>query len=158
MAGPFPKNFSGLHSGEEFVRSKSIEAIEKYEDLLQHANAIERSANIIHYLIHKDEHHDEDDLTIRLLGIRLFNSINASLKLLLSGYYQAAAMQIRDVLETIFLLDYLNTDKALIAEWRDANDNDRYKKFRPKEVRKKIRLWGPGCLRKPKVKIPARRR
>lgn len=138
MTGSFPSNFVTLHQGEEFVRSKSVEAIEKSDDLLLHAHAVEHAADLIHFLIHKDEHRSEDDLTIRLLGIRLFNSINASLKLLLSGYYQAAALQIRDLIETFFLLDYLNTDHALIAEWRVANDDDRYKKFRPKKVRDKI--------------------
>src|SRR5215510_8651515 len=63
-----------------------------------------------------------------MLGIRLFNGAAAVLKLCLSGYYQTAALQARDLLETAFLLDLFTADAALIAVWR-ADSNDA--RFRP---------------------------
>jgi len=47
-----------------------------------------------------------------MLGIRLFNGAAAVLKLCLSGYYQTAALQARDLLETVFLLDLFTADAA----------------------------------------------
>jgi hypothetical protein len=44
----------------------------------------------------------KDELTMQLLGIRLFNAAGASIKLALSGYYQKAFGQVRDILETAF--------------------------------------------------------
>src|SRR5262245_5546806 len=67
-----------------------------------------------------------------MLGIRLFNGAAAVLKLCLSGYYQTAALQARDLLETAFLLDLFTADAALIAVWR-ADSNDA--RFRPVRVR-----------------------
>src|SRR5215510_14694402 len=67
-----------------------------------------------------------------MLGIRLFNGAAAVLKLCLSGYYQTAALQARDLLETAFLLDLFTADAAVIAVWR-ADSNDA--RFRPVRVR-----------------------
>jgi hypothetical protein len=39
-------------------------------------------------------------------------------KLAPSGYYRKALDQVRDVLETYFLVDYLTTHRAKVAEWR----------------------------------------
>lgn len=58
--------------------------------------------------------------------------------LLLSGYYQTSVLQQRDLLETIFLLDYFRTDQSLIAEWRNSTDKVRREKFSPAVVRKAL--------------------
>jgi hypothetical protein len=87
----FPEKFVNLHHGEEFVREKSIEAASQSDDLALHMDVCEKSADSIYYFIHRDNHADDDDLAVRLLGIRIFNCINATLKLALSGYYQASA-------------------------------------------------------------------
>ncbi len=133
-----PENLISLHKGEEQVRAMSLEAIAKSEDMSLHLSLIERAADLIHYFIHRDEHRDEDDLIIRLLGMRMFNCLNATLKLLLSGYYQSSALQQRDIVETFFLLDYFSTDKALIARWRLADDKVLRDEFSPVAVRKKL--------------------
>ena len=134
----FPENFATLHTGEEFVRARSIEAIEQSDDMILHLEICEAAADSIHYFIHRDEHHDEDDLTVRLLGIRLFNCLNATLKLALSGYYQASTLQHRDMIETVFLLDYFHDDRTLIAQWRTADEKVMRAKFGPVEVRKAL--------------------
>lgn len=128
----------GLHEGEEGLRTKSIELIEADEPLSEHVRALESGQNLLHVLIHADEHRDDDDLTIRLLGIRLFNATASCLKLLLSGYAQNAAFQIRDILETGFLLDFLHTDRSLIAEWRTSDKKLRTSKFGPVTVRRAL--------------------
>lgn len=138
MAMGFPDNFNRLHEGEEFVRSKSIETIEGSHDLLMHAELIERSMDLIDYFVRQHSAEIDDTLTVQLLGIRLFNGSAAGIKLLLSGYYQTSALQQRDMLETIFLLDYFRSDRKLIAEWRASDDRVRRDKFGPAAVRKAL--------------------
>src|SRR5258706_15348797 len=75
-ANMIPENLISLHKGEEQVRAMSLEAIAKSEDMSLHLSLIERAADLIHYFIHRDEHRDEDDLIIRLLGMRMFNCLN----------------------------------------------------------------------------------
>ncbi|MEX0853176.1 MAG: hypothetical protein WD036_07830 [Bauldia sp.] len=138
MRRAFPENFTRLHEGEEFLRGKSIEAIEASEDLLAHASLIERAMDLINYFCRQHVAQNEDELTIQLLGIRMFNGAASALKLLLSGYCQTSALQQRDLLETILLLDYFRTDSPLVAEWRGSNERARQKKFGPAVVRKAL--------------------
>lgn len=133
-----PDNFARLHGGEEIVRSKSLEFALQSDDLSLHLQAAEASANYIHHIIHRDEHRDEDDLTVRLLGIRMFNGLNGALKLLLSGYYQNSTLLQRDIIETFFLLDYFSSEPGAIARWRTSDDKALRSSFTPVVVRKAL--------------------
>jgi hypothetical protein len=135
MPQSFPDKFRRLHEGEEFVRRKSIEAIDESEDLLAHAGLVEAVMDVIDHFCQQYPANDEDTRTVQLLGIRLFNGMASALKLLLSGYYETSALQQRDLLETIFLLDYFKTDHALIAKWRAGDERARRKDFAPAAVR-----------------------
>jgi hypothetical protein len=84
---------------------------------------------------HDHVHGSEDELALQLLGIRLFNAAGASIKLALSGYYQKAFDQLRDVIETSFLVDYLSTYPAEIDEWRRADRKKRMSHFGPARIR-----------------------
>lgn len=138
MKHSFPENFTRLHKGEEILRGKSIEAIQGSEDLTAHAVLIERSMDLIDYFCRQHKAQDKDQLTVQLLGIRMFNAAASALKLLLSGYYQTSALQQRDMLETIFLLDYFTTDRTLITTWREADERARRDGFAPAAVRKAL--------------------
>src|SRR3546814_15692504 len=72
------------------------------------------------------------------LGIRCFNSLAACLKLALSGYYQAATLHIRDLLEVAFLLDHFSTNPALVTEWRTLPERDRERKFSALAIRQAL--------------------
>jgi hypothetical protein len=138
MQRGFPDNFFSLHEGEEFIRSKSIQAIEGSGDLLAHAGIIESSMDLIDYFARQYPNRDADDLTVQLLGIRLFNGSASAMKLLLSGYCQASALLQRDLLETTFLLDYFQTDRGLISAWRTSDKRKRQRLFKPVAVRKAL--------------------
>jgi len=133
-----PQNLTRLHDGEESLRSKSIEAIEAFPDLLAHARLVESSMDLIDYFARQYPHADEDQLTIQCLGIRLFNGTASALKLLLSGYYQSSAFQQRDLLETIFLLDYLRSNRSEIPVWRAGDAKTHRDRFRPAKIRKAL--------------------
>jgi hypothetical protein len=129
------ENFHVLHKCEEAIRAKSIEAIKASESFRMHGELIEHTMSLLWYFIREHQSSSEDVRTIQLFGIRLFNATASVLKLLLSGYYQTSVLQQRDLLETIFLLDYFRTDRGLIAEWRSSTDRVRQRKFSPAVVR-----------------------
>ena len=81
---------------------------------------------------------EEDLKVIQLLGMRTFNAFGASLKLALSGYSQNSALILRDVLETVFLIDYFAGDRSLIGRWRFADKKARMKDFGPVKVREAL--------------------
>jgi hypothetical protein len=103
-----------------------------------HAELIEHTMSLLRHFVQVHQSTSEDVRTVQLLGIRLFNSAASVWKLLLSGYYQTSMLQQRDLLETIFLLDYFRTNQSLIAEWRNSTDEIRYEEFRPSVVRKAL--------------------
>ena len=70
-----------------------------------------------------------------MLGIRTFNAFGASLKLALSGYSQNGALVMRDILETVFLIDLFQGDRKLIKKWRLADKTTLDKEFMPVTVR-----------------------
>ena len=74
---------------------------------------------------------DENAKAVRLLGMRLFNGCAAAFQLMVSGYYQSAAMVMRDLLETAFLLGYFRHNPGKISDWRIANDACRAQKLDP---------------------------
>jgi hypothetical protein len=130
-----PENFILLHQGEEHIRQQNLSFIEADQAMILHFDVLERSMNLIEYFSRAWETQDEDDITLQLLGVRLFNSSAASINLLLSGYYQASASLGRDVLETSFLVDLLANDRQAVARWRNASEEERKKQFGPIHVR-----------------------
>ena len=87
--------------------------------------------NAIYAFTHDHVHGSENELTLQYLGIRLFNAAGASIKLAFSGYYQKAFDQVRDVIETYFLVDFLSTYPDKIDEWKLADKKTRISHFGP---------------------------
>jgi hypothetical protein len=102
-------NLTSLHSHEEELRATSLAAINADAALSDHWNLVAEAMNAIYAFTHDHVHGSENELTLQYLGIRLFNAAGASVKLALSGYYQKAFHQVRDLIETYFLVDYLST-------------------------------------------------
>ncbi len=131
----FPK-IQHLHKAEEFVRAQNIDHIQSNEILSFHIHMIEKSMDLIDYFSRQYESENDEQKTIQILGLQIFNQSASALKLILSGYYHASISLNRSLLETMFLLDYFSTDNALIKEWNNNNKNSRAKgKFSPPKVR-----------------------
>jgi len=108
------------------------------DDRLQlHAQVVKEAMNMMDWL--RQYRTDDEDLRlIQALGIRIFNAFGAAMKLCLSGYYQNAALIMRDVLEVTFLIDLFSSDRPAIARWRTADKAARLKEFKPVNVRSKL--------------------
>lgn len=81
---------------------------------------------------------DENLKVIQILGMRTFNALGSSLKLALSGYGQNSALIMRDILETVFLINLFKGDHTLIERWRFADKKARMKEFSPVKVREAL--------------------
>jgi hypothetical protein len=77
----------------------------------------------------------EDEATMQLLGIRLFNAGASGVKLAFSGYYQTAFHQARDIMETGFLVDYFRTSPEQRAVWKRSDRKMRRELFDPVKIR-----------------------
>lgn len=132
------ENLRTLHKHEEETRVKSLAAIEQDPALRDHWALVAEAMNLIYAFVKDHEHETDDELTMQFLGVRLFNAATASIKLALSGYYQKAFDQVRDVLETGFLVDYLTTHPEKIAEWKAADKKTRKGTFGPDFIRKAL--------------------
>jgi hypothetical protein len=128
-------NLISLHKHEEDLRAKSLGVVEANNTLCDHWNLVAEAMNVIYAFSHDHDHGSENELTLQYLGIRLFNAAAASIKLALAGYYQKAFDQLRDVIETYFLVDYLSSCPEKIEEWKRA------------DKKKRISHFGPGIIR-----------
>jgi hypothetical protein len=133
-----PYNYESTYKHEEEIREKSVLVIKSNQALQEHLDFIYESLNAIYTLSIVYECRNDDEQTIQFLGIRIFNSVIASIKLFFSGYYQVAFMVIRDILETGFLLDFFTIDKAEILHWKKCSSSERRKVFNPAAIRKAL--------------------
>lgn len=133
-----PKNFALLHNGEENLRAKSIALIEASEDMLLHVSMIETCMDMLQYVRVNTPEMSEDQVIVALIGASAFNSMASALKLVLGGYYQSSGLQIRYIMESGWLLDYLRTDPRLVQEWKSTPEDKRQKIFGPGFIRAEL--------------------
>lgn len=133
-----PENLESLNKQEEENRTQSILQINSDSKLRDHLEIVYVSLNMLYDIIISYKNQTDDELTIQYIGIRLFNSIVSSLKLLLAGYYQSSVILQRDILETGFLLDFLSIDQSKILDWKKSNNKQRYNKYRPSIIKKAL--------------------
>ena len=108
-----PEALRRLHDHEDVLHKKALDIITGDGRLQLHLCVIEQAMDLAD-LLRKFRTDDEDLKVVQLLGMRTFNAFGASIKLALSGYGQNSALILRDILETVFLLDLFRRDKAFI--------------------------------------------
>ncbi|MEQ8371353.1 MAG: hypothetical protein RIE31_11970 [Alphaproteobacteria bacterium] len=129
-----PENLKCLHTQEEQLREKALALVKSDDRLSIHLFVVESAMDLADVL-RQFETDEEDMKVVQILGMRMFNAFGASLKLALSGYVQNSTLIMRDVLETVFLLDLFKTDRNAIKRWRFADKRERMKEFAPVKVR-----------------------
>jgi hypothetical protein len=132
------ENLARLNDAKTNIRLKSMTEISSHAASLDHTVIIEVWMVEILRLATQIKPKTDDDLTVQYLGVRLFNSTACALDLVFSGFYQAATAHIRDVMEINFLLADFIHDKTHITRWRESNQKDRKKFFKPVHVRMRI--------------------
>ncbi len=133
----FPENLARLKELEDQLHKASLQIISGDKNLLLHVDVVEATMDLAN-CCRMIENSDEDFKVVQMASLRLFNGCSCALKLMMSGYYQASAMLMRDMLEVVFLLDLFSTDKSLINAWRLADKQTRMREFKPVKVREKL--------------------
>lgn len=123
------------HAHEEKLRAESLRIIEADPELAKRLSVVEKAMALIFAYVIDHSARTEDERTLQMLGIRLFNATASGIKLALSGYYQTAFAQARDIMETGFLLDLFRTYPEKIPIWTRADRQARNKMFLPVKVR-----------------------
>ncbi|MFS8145682.1 hypothetical protein [Rhizobium sp. BR 249] len=100
-----------------------------------HVAMIETCMDMLQYVRMNTSEMSEDQVIVALIGASVFNSMASAFKLLLSGYYQSSGLQIRYIMESGWLLDYLMTDRKLMQEWKATPEDKRQSVFRPGKIR-----------------------
>jgi hypothetical protein len=127
-----------MHNKENEIGYKNLVAINSNSNCNAHLDLLQESTKLLYEIIMTYKHKNEDELALLGLGIRIFNDILSSFKLMISGYYQISLSIQRDLLETGFLLDDLAGDKGPITEWRTCTREERLNKYSPKKVRDRL--------------------
>jgi hypothetical protein len=129
------ENLEITHEHEEKLRGQSMELVAGDEELRRRFRMIEKAMALLFGYTIDHAARSADERTMQMLGIRLFNAAASGVKLALSGYYQTAFQQARDILETGFLLDYFRTSPTEISVWRASDRALRRKRFDPVKIR-----------------------
>lgn len=130
-----PANLLLLRQGEEELHQRAVRLVEDNPDLANHLDLTERAMNVMD-MLRQHYQADDDERAISHLGIRAFNGFATAWKLLASGYYQAATLILRDIVETTYLVNAFHVDRALIEKWRKADRRTLVRDFGPAAVRK----------------------
>jgi len=125
----------GLDEEASKIQSQSLIQINGNPRLSDFVSLVDSSLQTIAGINFEYETQIENEKTIQYLGCRIFNSGFAALKLGIIGFYQIGFNQIRDLVETGFLLDYFSFHPDMIQIWRESNLETRMKKFSPKNIR-----------------------
>ena len=137
LTGSIPERLIVLHEGEEHLWRQALGVATGDARMVLHLIVIEQAMDLAD-LLRQHETADEDLKVVQMLGMRVFNAFGASLKLAMSGYGQNAALIMRDILETVFLLDLFRGDRTTITRWRFADKRERMKQFSPVRVREAL--------------------
>jgi len=124
-----------MGSTSEKLRAESMGLIKADPELAKRLAIVEKAMTLIFAYTLDHTARTDDERTVQMLGIRVFNAAASAVKLALSGYYQTAFAQTRDIMETGFLLDLFRTSPEKIATWKAADGETRRKTFSPVKVR-----------------------
>lgn len=128
-------DIDATHSYEEKLRNESMALIAADFELSRRLEIIQKAMALIYGYTINHASRSADEATMQLLGIRLFNGAASGIKLALSGYYQIAFHQARDIMETGFLLDYFRTSPQQRSVWKQSDRKTRRELFAPVKIR-----------------------
>ncbi|MGY4516443.1 hypothetical protein [Lysobacter sp. HA18] len=132
-----PPNLIFLRRQEQELAKRSEALVASQKQLLDRTRLMASAMDVMD--IYR-QHHDDtrDERTMALLAMRTFNAFAACWRLTCSGYYQKAAMVLRDVVETSYLVDYLYRFPSEIERWIGATPKELKTEFSPFTIRTRL--------------------
>jgi hypothetical protein len=117
------------------LRGESMPMITADPELSRCLETVEKAIALIFNYTIEHTSRSEDETTMQLLGIRLSNVAASGIKLALSGYYQTAFQQAREIMEIGYLLDYFRTSPEQRTVWKQSDRKTRRELFAPVKIR-----------------------
>lgn len=133
-----PQNFLFLHQGEEELRAKALEMVTADADLQAHLAIAERAMNILDVFVRQQDEETDSGRAMQHLAIRVFNGLAVAWKLMSTGYFQKAGLVQRDLIESIYLVNFFQIHPEKIAVWNTADRKQLVREFGPGPVRKAL--------------------
>jgi len=127
-----------LHDGEEELRRKALALVRAEAAMQAHLAITECAMNLLDVFVRLQVEDTDDGRAIQHLAIRVFNGFASSWKLMASGYFQKAGLIQRDLVETIYLVNYFHIHFDKIAAWRVADRKQLLNEFGPGRIRKAL--------------------
>jgi hypothetical protein len=78
---------------------------------------------------------EQELVALQVLGIRVLNSMGAADELILQGFFQPAAIMIRDIVECSYLLDLFSRAREHLPKWIALGQEAGLKEYKPGQVR-----------------------
>jgi hypothetical protein len=128
-------DFEETHEHEEKLREESIALVAGDPELTRRLEMIQKIMALVFVYTIEHKSQSEDENTMQMLGVRIFNASASGVKLALSGYYQTAFHQARDILEVGYLMDFFRTSPEQRAVWKKADRKVRRELFDPVKIR-----------------------
>lgn len=128
-------DFEETHEHEEKLRQESMVLVAGDPELSRRLEIIQKIMSLVFVYTIDHKSQSEDENTMQMLGVRIFNAASSGVKLALSGYYQTAFHQARDILEVGYLMDYFRTSPEQRAVWKKADRKVRRELFDPVKIR-----------------------
>jgi hypothetical protein len=128
-------DFEETHKHEEKLRDESMDLVHANPEMSRRLEMIQKIMSLIFVYTIDHKSQSEDENTMQMLGVRLFNAASSGIKLALSGYYQTAFHQARDILEVGYLMDYFRTSPQQRSVWKEADRKTRRELFDPVKIR-----------------------
>lgn len=134
-----PANLSSLWREEDSVINWSLQIIAEPDRtyLVDHLELVEVYMDCVDQLRQKAPTGDYHSAYMGLF-LRSFDSLGRCVRSALSGDYTCSAMMARDLLETQFLISYLQDDPKRPVEWLHADPKQRKKVYKPVEIRQAL--------------------
>lgn len=131
--------FQEFDSYEDELAKRSISWISKEEKGKEYLKLFKLAASFNYALVKDFSYQENDDqLTVKYLGSRIFNFGITSYRSILSGYYQVGFSLMREFVESNFLVDYFQTDKSEITRWKNASNKTLKNEFSPNKLYTKL--------------------
>lgn len=132
---PQHSNLQTLRLQEDQLSNKANAYLVQASALADHLRIIECSMDLMHAVGAPTDGTTDDIRAIQRLSLRTFNNLGAIWRLASSGYFQQAAVLIRDVVETGQLVELFNLAPERISLFRTLDRKARRKAFSPSKVR-----------------------
>jgi len=127
-----------LQDQESLIRTQIWEVVSSDLVLNDHLSCVQDAMDHLTMLLQVESNPGSKLHTFQLLAMRLFNSGGSTIKVGLSGYYQAGFQLLRDALEVVNLLDLFRIDVTAVTRWVAVSDKKTAKEFNPFSVRQTL--------------------